>query len=331
MAHAARSRPTSTDVADRAGLSRSAVSQILNGHGERFPQETRDRVLAAAADLGYRPSRAGRALVNGVADLVVVVLPDITFGASLQDSLDIISAHAAAANLSTFVRFAGPDRAATLSAVLDLRPAAVIDLAVFGRQDRATIASAGISIAPGPGGPQIEDLNVLAGRLQARELLRVPGRRLVCALLNDDRLDHFGPQRLRGAAEEANRAGVAEPVAVRIPLDVAGAAAALLTIGEAGTSALGICCYNDDVAIAVLAAARRLALPVPEMVAVVGVGHTAVGQLVDPPLTSVAYDLPSLVRSLAGQLNLDDLTATDTTSGAAPPEKYVRLVHGATS
>ena len=100
-------RITSWDVARLAGVSRSTVSQVLNGNHERFPQETRDRVAQAAETLSYRPSRAGRSLVTGLSDLIVVVVPNVTFGRHLQDAVDSIAASTAATGMSVVVRYAG--------------------------------------------------------------------------------------------------------------------------------------------------------------------------------------------------------------------------------
>lgn len=44
------------DVAERAGVSVSTVSLVLNGAADRIGDETRDRVLAVADELGYRPN-----------------------------------------------------------------------------------------------------------------------------------------------------------------------------------------------------------------------------------------------------------------------------------
>ncbi|UYG17742.1 LacI family DNA-binding transcriptional regulator [Brachybacterium huguangmaarense] len=50
-------RPTSSDVAARAGVSRATVSMVLNDRVEgTVASATRDRVLAAAAELGYARS-----------------------------------------------------------------------------------------------------------------------------------------------------------------------------------------------------------------------------------------------------------------------------------
>ena len=58
------SSPTSLDVARRAGVSRSIVSGVLNGSLStmRVSAETRERIIAAAAELGYTPNPVARAL-----------------------------------------------------------------------------------------------------------------------------------------------------------------------------------------------------------------------------------------------------------------------------
>ena len=53
---------TIKQIAERAGLSVPTVSRILNNDGELFRPETRDKVLTAARDLGYRPNSYRMAL-----------------------------------------------------------------------------------------------------------------------------------------------------------------------------------------------------------------------------------------------------------------------------
>src|SRR3954451_3713633 len=53
--------PTSRDVARRAGVSQSTVSRALAGHAS-VDDRLRERVLAAAGELGYRPNEAARAM-----------------------------------------------------------------------------------------------------------------------------------------------------------------------------------------------------------------------------------------------------------------------------
>ncbi len=57
-------RPTMTDVAEKAGVSRALVSIVFRnqpGAGE----ETRERVLRVADEIGYRPDSAARLLARG--------------------------------------------------------------------------------------------------------------------------------------------------------------------------------------------------------------------------------------------------------------------------
>ena len=54
------------DVAARAGVSISTVSYVMSGK-RTISKETRDKVMQAAADLGYRPKlQKTRALTTGV-------------------------------------------------------------------------------------------------------------------------------------------------------------------------------------------------------------------------------------------------------------------------
>src|SRR5215217_6804734 len=53
--------PTSRDVARHAGVSQSTVSRALAGHAS-VDDALRERVLAAAGELGYRPNEAARAM-----------------------------------------------------------------------------------------------------------------------------------------------------------------------------------------------------------------------------------------------------------------------------
>ena len=60
-------RPTQVDVAQRAGVSRGTVSLVMNQTEGHIPisQETRERVLAAAHELGYEPNPVAQMLARG--------------------------------------------------------------------------------------------------------------------------------------------------------------------------------------------------------------------------------------------------------------------------
>lgn len=66
-------RPTIADVARLAGVSPSAVSFVFNNR-PGLSEETRKRILAAAQEVGWQPSRTARALSRGRAMALGLVL-----------------------------------------------------------------------------------------------------------------------------------------------------------------------------------------------------------------------------------------------------------------
>ena len=61
MPSISKNRPTSAQVARRAGVSRTAVSFVLNNVMDQgISAATRERVLQAARELGYEPNAAAR-------------------------------------------------------------------------------------------------------------------------------------------------------------------------------------------------------------------------------------------------------------------------------
>ena len=72
-------------VAERAGVSRATAARALGGYGSTSPA-ARDRVLAAAAALGYRPNLPARYTRNGTTNTVGVVVADIAKSMSISES-----------------------------------------------------------------------------------------------------------------------------------------------------------------------------------------------------------------------------------------------------
>ncbi len=77
------SRPTEplrmVDIAQKAGVSRMAVSAVLMGTGNgrvRVSTETAERIRKIADDLGYRPNRAAQQLAGRGSGIVAVVAND---------------------------------------------------------------------------------------------------------------------------------------------------------------------------------------------------------------------------------------------------------------
>src|SRR6266700_6011024 len=70
-------RPTITDVARRAGIGIMTVSRVING-SHRVTEKTRKKVLAAIAEVGYKPNEAARLLKGQRARTIGLIVPDLS-------------------------------------------------------------------------------------------------------------------------------------------------------------------------------------------------------------------------------------------------------------
>jgi len=292
---------TSADVARLAGVSRSTVSRILSGNHGRFPEHTRQKVHDAARELDYQPSVAGRSLVSGRSDTIVVLVVNATFATRFQDAVDRVMTTTSEIGGNVVIRLAAETPRATAESLAMLRPLAVVDFGVLGLPEREWLESRGVIIVPpGPetdGGDSdggIIDLQVSALLERDREALWFAGNE------NSERDQNSARRRARlvGLSESS---GLPAPGRLTVDLTLASGTDALRTV-LAGPLPAGIACYNDDVAMTLLAAARELAIRIPEDVAVVGVDNSPLGQMWSPRLTTVDTNLRRIVDSMAHQL-----------------------------
>jgi LacI family transcriptional regulator len=67
-------RLTLEEIGRLAGVSRSTVSRVINGHDD-VSDDVKERVLQVVSDTGYRPNRAARSLVSSRTGLLGLVIP----------------------------------------------------------------------------------------------------------------------------------------------------------------------------------------------------------------------------------------------------------------
>jgi LacI family transcriptional regulator len=73
------STTTQQDIARLAGVSQSVVSRVLGGFGY-VSRGSRDKVLAASAEVGYIPDAGARSLVTGKSNVIALVVTNVTNG-----------------------------------------------------------------------------------------------------------------------------------------------------------------------------------------------------------------------------------------------------------
>ncbi|WP_327348014.1 LacI family DNA-binding transcriptional regulator [Streptomyces europaeiscabiei] len=322
-------RVTSADVAREAGVSRATVSFVLNNTAhQKITDATRQRVLEAAGRLGYAPSAAARTLRYGRSDVVLGLLPDWPLGYATGQLIQELTLAFAKRNL-TFVVHSGIRGARPLGEIWKaLTPAAVLSFEPYSDSDATAMRAAGIEVIAalyddkGLGSQEgITSANAI-GAAQARHLTAASHRRLGYAYPDDERVAVFARPRLDGVRRVCAELGLPAPDVRTVPLTPGAATDAVRSWLAADPQVTGICAFNDDVAMSVLAGLRHLGLEAPRDMAVVGVDNTPAAAVSWPPLTSVVQDLPGIAELYADSVRaaLDGAQAPGN-----PVEPHIRL------
>lgn len=277
---------TSRDVAQTAGVSRSTVSEILNGRGHKFAPATREKVEQAVRKLGYQPSAAARSLVRGTSDLVIALIPDTTFGSNLQDIFERATEELAEHGLTLLLRLTTPSAQSFDRLISSLNPRGVLSIAPLTEQERRILLTRGVELFESTAPEDYRNVDYEIGRLQASHLIDRGHRRLAYAHLSDARQDPFGSHREAGVRDECQTRDLPEPAVLRLGVDHDEALAA---VDAMGSDPFAVACYNDDVAAALIGAAQTRGRRIPAEVAVIGMDHTPLSQVMVPRLSTIGY------------------------------------------
>jgi DNA-binding LacI/PurR family transcriptional regulator len=323
-------RPTLADVAARAGVSTALASIVIRGV-RGASAESRQRVLQAADELGYRPDTRARLLRSSRSRLLGVV-----FGVQHPFHGDLVGGLYQAADQI------GYDLA--LSAVTPARyePRAVRSLL----QDRCEAL-----ILLGPQAPT-SDLADLAARLPVVVVARAVRHRAVDVVRTADdeglhqaidhlvalghgRIAHIDGGRAPGAADrrrgyrQAMRRHGLDAGARILPggltEDDGAAAAHVLLDTPAGQRPTAVTVFNDRSATGVLDVLHRAGLTVPGDISVIGYDDSRLARLSHVDLTTVAQDAEQMT-TLAVTRAIDRLNGTpvDHRELVIPPRLVVR-------
>ena len=297
-------RSTAADVARLAGVSRTTVSFVLNNRpGQSIPDATRRRIFDAATTLQYRPHPSARSLAAGLTDILLRAIPGLPIGAGISRFVEELAASLAEHGLTMVTHLAGTHQRPLADVYAAVGASAVVG---FETLDPATIETlermgAVVVLPPSAGGMEI------VGRMQAEHLIARGHRRLGYALPAHPGLLPMGRERLTGVAQACAAAGLEPPIDLTTSLELDEAAAAVTRWRAAEVT--GICAFNDETAIAVLAGMDERGLTAPQDMAVVGCDDIPTARLTRPPLTTVSFELhdagrrraDAVVAALSGQ------------------------------
>lgn len=304
VSDASRRAPSMYDVATRAGVSHQTVSRVLNDFAGIRP-ETRQRVLAAIAELGYRPNRAARALVTSRSRAIGVLVP-ATADFGPMSSLHAIERAARAAGYHALITSTLVETEAvreSLHFLLDQSIEALVVIAPYRVViDELDVVPADIPTALLQTG-DVATVGAIAVDQRA-------GARLAARHLLD--LGHRDIQQLTGPADYLE--AVVRRDAVDDELADAGVTPLPHLSGDwtadsgyaAGAAldprATAVVCGNDQMALGLIHALADLGRAVPGDVSVVGFDDIPESAHSLPPLTTVHQDFEEVGRRAVSDL-----------------------------
>ena len=294
-----RERPSVYDVAERAGVSIATVSRVLRGTAP-VAAETRRRVLSAAEELRWRPSRLARAFVEQSHGAVGIVFPDL--GGPYYSPVIAGFEEKAAERRSAVLILATHGRANADELVFDLADR-VDGLVVMGRTVTddviASIAHSNVPVvllarAPVGDVAAVRTANAAPADALAQHVLS-HGRRHV-AFVGDPARSPDVSERWRGVRRALQRGGIDVSQAL-VPcdgFDVEHGYKAGLELFALGNVVDAVMCANDEVAAGVLRAVTGYGLRVPDDVIVTGWDDTPMAARTHPPLSTVRQPMHEL-------------------------------------
>ncbi|WP_235008293.1 LacI family DNA-binding transcriptional regulator [Microbacterium timonense] len=317
-------------MAATVGVSRATVSKALNGRGD-ISDETRERVLAAVAELGYRPTTG---LTQGEGRRALAVVFDIPASPYIVGVLQGVLAAATEAGVDLLTRLA-PDRssrtqravarewvaaqqAAGVVGIIGLtvsRPGAILQAA-----GNANLPFVMVDPVDAQDGHMVSvgSSNWAGARTGAEYLLELGHRRI--AWVGGPEASDAARDRLYGYQAALDAAGVAiDPDLIRSGQfaieNGAEHARDLLMSADPPTA---IMAGDDEIAVGVLATAHELGIRVPEELSVMGFDDTPQAAWTTPPLTTVHQHLEGM-GAMAVQ------TALSMAEGHPPSSRHVEL------
>lgn len=301
------------DVARAAEVSIGTASKALNGTGH-LRQETREKVLAKAQELGYRPNDLAQSL-HRARSMTVGLLTNDSFGRFSFPIVEALEQKLADQGIAVFMCNATDDPEREKQHVEALMRKRIDGLVVTARR-----ADKRPAIGPLPGVPivyvysQADDDNALClipddegGAMLAVQHLISLGRKRIAHIAGPDRFDAVRLRR-SGYVRALSAAGITYDPAIYLNgpwSEMWGRDAIAQLFDGKGPKPDALFCDNDQLARGASEALRERGIAIPKDVAIVGFDNWDVMTLAArPQLSSIDMNLSTLGRA-AGEALLD--------------------------
>jgi DNA-binding LacI/PurR family transcriptional regulator len=335
-----RRTPVMADVARLAGVSHHTFSRVVNGQTNLRPA-TRERVLEAIRQLGYRPNTAARSLVSGRSGTIGVIGSKSGFWGPSTVHRAIQAAGREAGYFVSSANLQSLTRVEFTDAMNHLRDQHVEGIVLIAATDDAVEAARtqvdqGVPVVVVEGDEAKASWTVGVDQVAGAEL----GTRHLVELGHQDVLHLAGPTswtearaRLRGYRNAMYAAGLRPSR----PLEGDWSARSGYEAGQriaARTDVTAVFCANDQMALGLLLSLSEAGRSVPGDISVVGFDDIPEAAYLIPPLTTVRQDFTAVGRraieilraAIAGAPTPDRLIEPELVvrSSSVPPREGAR-------
>jgi DNA-binding LacI/PurR family transcriptional regulator len=300
--------PTLRDVAALVGVSHQTVSRVINNRPEVTP-ETRAKVEAAIAQLGFRPHAIARSMAQGRTCTLACLVPnltDFTYASNMEGAESVARTHGYYllcapfadrlqfdALIDELVAYRRVDGLIVISPYLDERrvdlPDGIPAVLMGGR--------------PRDGAQHMVLLDNRDGGRQATRHLLALGHRRIGQILGPQAEDCVQERDL-GFQDALAAAGIQPDPSLTVEGDWSATSGydLLKLLAARQPDLTAIFAHNDRMAVGAIRAAHDLGIRVPQDLAVVGFDDMPLASYFDPPLTTMRQDTFAIGRACANLL-----------------------------
>ncbi|MFH2358284.1 HTH-type transcriptional regulator GalS [Klebsiella variicola] len=302
---------TIRDVARQAGVSVATVSRVLNNSALVSP-DTRDAVMKAVTQLGYRPNANAQALATQVSDTIGVVVMDVSdafFGALVKAVDTVAQQHQKYVLIGNSYHEAEKERHA-IEVLIRQRCSALIVHSKALSDDELSDFMQHIPgmvlinrIVPGFA-HRCVGLDNVSGALMATRMLLNQGHQRIGYLSSNHDIEDDDMRR-EGWSKALQEQGIIAPdswVGSGSP-DMQGGEAAMVELLGRNLGLTAVFAYNDSMAAGALTTLKDNGIVVPQHLSLIGFDDIPISRYTDPQLTTVRYPVMSMAK-LATELAL---------------------------
>lgn len=307
-------RATIVDVASAAGVSKQTVTRAMNDM-PGIKAETKDRIRTLAKELGYVPSRFAKGLAQGARTSIGLAVPNLTnpyFPAFVSGVLEQSAKRGWNVVLSAY-RAVAVD---PVSAVSELAPQVDAVIGYLGNETGDPQEVLGrrplVLLGDLPNSRAAGELSFDYGHAATLALDHLISRGRTRITYLDFVTEEGLSARGQAFARRAGELGIAVTF-IASEDNAPGARQAITALLDRGAKLDALVTFNDVMAAGGLKALSEAGIAVPGDCAVIGMDGLALGELLNPELTTLALDFSEIGAVAVGLL--ESLLSGDTSPG----------------